>query len=53
MEQRLQELKEKITSFVRDYNIDSFDVWIDDSVNINNITKSEKERIKVEIEIRV
>lgn len=53
MEQRLQELKEKITSFVRDYNIESFDVWIDDGVNINNITKSEKERIKVEIEIRV
>ena len=53
MEERLQELKEKITSFVRDYNIESFDVWIDDDVNINNISKPKEERKEVRIEIRV
>lgn len=53
MEERLQELKEKITSFVRDYDIESFDVWIDDDVNINNISKPKEERKEVRIEIRV
>lgn len=52
MEQRLQELKEKITSFVRDYNIESFDVWIDDGTDVNHITKPQKE-VKVNLEIRV
>lgn len=53
MEERLKELKEKITSFVRDYDIKSFDVWIDDGVNINNIAKPKEERIEVEIDIKV
>ncbi len=48
MEQRLQELKEKITSFVRDYNIESFDVYIDET----NSTLC-KENKKVNLEIRV
>lgn len=52
MEQRLQELKEKITSFVRDYNIENFDVWIDDGNDVNHITKPQKE-VKVNLEIRV
>lgn len=52
MEQRLQELKEKITSFVRDYNIESFDVWIDDGTDVDHITKPQKE-VKVNLEIRV
>lgn len=44
MEQRLQELKEKITSFVRDYEIESFDIWIDKEVG---------QKVKVNLEIRV
>lgn len=27
--ERLQQLKEDITSFIKDYNIESFDVYID------------------------
>lgn len=52
MEQRLQELKEKITSFVRDYNIEEFIVDIDDGISIEHITKPLKE-VKVSLEIRV
>lgn len=52
MEQRLQELKEKITSFVRDYNIESFYVDIDDGISVEHITKPLKE-VKVNLEIRV
>ena len=44
MEQRLQELKEKITSFVRDYELESFSVWIDKEVG---------KKTKVNLEIRV
>lgn len=52
MEQRLQELKEKITLFVRDYNIESFYVDIDDGTSVEHITKPLKE-VKVNLEIRV
>lgn len=52
MEERLKELKEKITSFVKDYDIESFDVWIDDGVDVNHITKPLKE-VQVNLEIRV
>ncbi len=53
MEQRLQELKEKITSFVRDYNIESFNVWIDE-VEVKTLEgKHFKTDKKVNLEIRV
>ena len=35
MEERLKELKEKITSFVRDYDIKEFDIWIEEDGNID------------------
>ena len=44
MEQRLQELKEKITSFVRENDIKKFDVCISRGITIPT---------NVEIEIRV
>ena len=44
MQERLQELKEKITSFVRDYDIEEFDIWIEEDGNADK---------KVTIEIRV
>ena len=44
MEQRLQELKEEITSFVRDYEIESIDILI---------RKDEILPTKVNLEIRV
>lgn len=50
MEQRLQELKEKITSFVNDYNVESFDVYIDEWASD---VKSGKEYYKVNLETRV
>lgn len=34
MEERLQELKEKITSFIRDYKIEEFTIWIEEDENI-------------------
>ena len=30
MEERLKELKEKITSFVNDYDIQEFTIWIEE-----------------------
>lgn len=44
MEERLQELKEKIKSFVRDYDIEEFNIWIEEDGNIDK---------KVTLEIRV
>lgn len=44
MEERLKELKEKITSFVNDYDIEEFDIWIEEDGNIDK---------KVTLEIRV
>ena len=44
MEERLKELKEKITFFVRDYNIEEFDIWIEEDENIGK---------KATLEIRV
>lgn len=44
VEERLKELKEKITSFVRDYDIENFDIWIEEDGNTNK---------KVTLEIRV
>ncbi len=44
MEERLQELKEKITSFVNDYDIQEFTIWIEEDGNVDK---------KVTIEIRV
>lgn len=46
MEERLQELKEKIAFFINDYNIKEFYVYVDEI----NSTATEK---KVELEIRV
>ncbi len=31
MEERLKELKEKITSFVNDYDIQEFTIWIEEN----------------------
>lgn len=50
MDERLQELKEKITAFVNDYNIESFDVYIDE---LASDVKSSKKYYKVNLEIRV
>lgn len=35
MEQRLKALKEQIASFVRDYDIEDFDIWIEEDGNID------------------
>lgn len=52
MEQRLQELKEKITSFVRDYKIKDFNVEINEGIDL--VSKDTYEtQIKVNLEIRV
>lgn len=52
MEQRLQELKEKITSFVRDYNIKDF--YVDINEDIDLVSKDTYEtQAKVNIEIKV
>lgn len=52
MEERLKELKEKITSFVRDYNIKDFYVEIDEDIDL--VSKYTYEtQAKVNIEIRV
>ena len=52
MEQRLQELKEKITSFVRDYNIKDFNVEINEDIDL--VSKDTYEtQTKVNLEIRV
>ena len=44
MEERLKELKERITSFVRDYDIEGFDIWIEEDGSVDK---------KVTLEIRV
>lgn len=44
MEERLKELKEKITSFVNDYDIQEFTIWIEEDGSIDK---------KVTLEIRV
>lgn len=52
MEERLKELKEKITSFVNDYNIKDF--YIDINEDIDLVSKDTYEtQPKVNIEIRV
>lgn len=52
MEERLKELKEKITSFVNDYNIKDF--YIDINEDIDLVSKDTYEtQSKVNIEIRV
>lgn len=52
MEERLQELKEKITSFVMDYNIKNF--YIDINEDIDLVSKDTyEEQQKVNIEIRI
>ena len=52
MEERLNELKEKITSFVNDYNIKDF--YIDINEDIDLVSKDTYEaQAKVNIEIRV
>ena len=52
MEQRLQELKEKITSFVIDYKIKDFNVEIDEDIDL--VSKDTYEtQTKVNLEIRV
>lgn len=52
MEQRLQELKEKITSFIIDYNIKNFYVDIDEDIDL--VSKDTYEtQTKVNLEIRV
>lgn len=52
MEERLKELKEKITSFVNDYNIKDF--YIDINEDIDLVSKDTYEtQTKVNIEIRV
>lgn len=35
MEERLKELKEKITSFINDYDIKEFDIWTEEDGNID------------------
>ena len=35
MEERLKELKEKITSFVNDYDIQEFTIWIEENETPN------------------
>ena len=44
MEERLKELKEKITSFINDYDIGEFDIWIEEDGSTDK---------KVTLEIRV
>ena len=52
MEERLQELKEKITSFVNDYDVKSF--YVDINEDIDLVSKDTYEtQSKVNIEIRV
>lgn len=52
MEERLKELKEKITSFVNDYNIKNF--YIDINEDIDLVSKDTYEtQAKVNIEITV
>ena len=53
MEQRLQELKEKITSFVKDYNVDEFIVDISEMEVRTVGGKCFKTNKKVNLEIRV
>ena len=50
--QKLQELKEKITSFVRDYKIKDFNVEINEDIDL--VSKDTYEtQTKVNLEIRV
>lgn len=52
MEERLQELKEKITSFVNDYDVKNFYVDINEEIDL--VSKDTYEtQPKVNIEIRV
>ena len=52
MEERLKELKEKITSFVNDYDVKNF--YVDIAENIDLVSKDTYEtQSKVNIEIRV
>mgnify|MGYP000339756777 FL=1 len=52
MEERLKELKEKITSFVNDYDVKSF--YVDINEDIDLVSKDTYEtQSKVNIEIRV
>lgn len=52
MNERLIELKEKITSFIQDYNIKEFYVDINDVINIDSINKP-KRKTEVEINIKI
>lgn len=52
MEERLKELKEKITSFVIDYNIKDFYININEDIDLVNKDTYETQS-KVNIEIRV
>ena len=51
MEERLNELKEKITSFVQDYDIEAFDVWID-YAEVNTV-KGEKQKTNKNVRIGI
>lgn len=55
MNERLKEIKEKIASFVNDYDVVDFYVYIDDGVTINSINdgKPLPSRKDVIIEVRV
>ncbi len=55
MDERLKEIKEKITSFINDYDVVDFYVYIDDGVTINGINdgKPLPSRKDVIIEVRV
>ena len=53
MEERLKELKEKINSFVQDYDIEAFDVWIDyaEVASLNGETHKTNKSVRIGIDV--
>ena len=53
MEEKLKEIKEKITALVNDYDIEDIYVYIDDGVTVDGINNPKPLKKEVIVEVRI